>query len=199
MTNPLRKARPWPRLTATVDGFCGARDGADPAMAPLARATGAMLAHNGWTLVDGAGDRGLRGAVAESARGAGGATLGVIPAHLIPRKRAGAPANGDEFATETMHARQKVMCTNPDAAVVLPGGAGRLDKFFELLTGARIGLHRKPVVRFDAGGFRAPLLALMDHIIATGFAEPDLRDLVTVAPDLAALEAALRARLGGTG
>jgi hypothetical protein len=39
----------------------------------------------------------------------------------------------------------------------------------------------------------------MDHIIATGFAEPDLRDLVKVAPDLAALEAALRARLGGTG
>jgi uncharacterized protein (TIGR00730 family) len=155
-----------------------------------------MLASNGWRLVYGAGDRGLMGAVAEGARGAGGAALGVIPVHLIPRERAGAPANGDQIVTETMHERKKVMFTNSDAVVVLPGGAGTLDEFFEVLTWAQIGLHRKPILLLDAGGFWAPLQTLIDHVIATGFAEPELGRLVTVVSDLPGLELALRRALG---
>jgi uncharacterized protein (TIGR00730 family) len=199
LTNPLRKARPLPRFTASVCVYCGARDGHDPALPDLARRTGAMLAQNGWRLVYGAGDRGLMGAVAQGAKGAGGAALGVIPVHLIPRERAGAPANGDQIVTETMHERKKVMFVNADAVIVLPGGAGTLDEFFEVLTWAQIGLHRKPILLLDAGGFWAPLVGLIDHIIATGFAEANLRELVTVVPDVPGLEAALRARLGGAG
>lgn len=194
--NPLRKAAPLPRFAASVCVFCGARDGADPALPRLARETGAMLGRNGWRLVYGAGDRGLMGAVAEGARAAGGAALGVIPVHLIPRERAGAAANGDQVVTETMHERKKVMFTNSDAAVVLPGGAGTLDEFFEVLTWAQIGLHRKPILLVDAAGFWQPLVGLIDHVIATGFAEPGLRGLVTVVPDVPALETALAARLG---
>lgn len=185
-----------PDFSASVCVFCGARDGHDPALPPLAHAAGAMLAQNGWRLVYGAGDRGLMGAVAQGARAAGGASLGVIPLHLIPRERAGAPANGPHLVTETMHERKKVMFTNSDAAVVLPGGAGTLDEFFEVLTWAQIGLHRKPILLLDAGGFWAPLVALIDHVIATGFAEAGLRDLITVVPDVPALEAELRRRLG---
>ena len=190
---------PLPQFTASVCVFCGARDGGDPGLPVLAQQTGAMLARNGWRLVWGAGDRGLMGAVAEGARAAGGAALGVIPVHLIPRERAGAPANGDQIVTETMHERKKVMFTNSDAVVVLPGGAGTLDEFFEVLTWAQIGLHRKPIVLLDAGGFWGPLVALIEHVIATGFAERSLRELMTVAPDLPALEGALRARLGTAG
>jgi uncharacterized protein (TIGR00730 family) len=184
-----------PAFTASVCVFCGARDGHQPALADLARDTGAMLARNGWRLVYGAGDRGLMGAVAQGARGAQGATLGVIPAHLIPRERAGLPPHGDQIVTETMHERKKVMFTNSQAAVILPGGAGTLDEFFEVLTWAQIGLHAKPLILLDAGGFWAPLLALVDHVIATGFAEPGLRGLITVATDLGTLEAALRQQL----
>lgn len=184
-----------PAFSASVCVYCGSRDGADPALPRLAREAGALIARNGWRLVYGAGDRGLMGAVATGATQAGGATLGVIPQHLIPRERSGAPANGPHVVTETMHERKKVMFVNSDAAVVLPGGAGTLDEFFEVLTWAQIGLHRKPVILFDAAGFWTPLTALLDHVIATGFAEPGLRALVTVAPDLAALDAALKASL----
>jgi len=184
-----------PLFSASVCVFCGARDGHDPSLPVLARETGQMLALNGWRLVYGAGDRGLMGAVAQGAKTAGGATLGVIPAHLIPRERAGQPPNGDQIVTETMHERKKVMFSNSQAAVVLPGGAGTLDEFFEVLTWAQIGLHRKPVILLDAGGFWAPLVALIDHVIATGFAEPGLRGLMTVAPDLRGLELTLRNQL----
>jgi len=188
-------AEPAPAFTASVCVFCGARDGHDPALPDLARATGAMLARNRWRLVYGAGDRGLMGAVARGAAEARGARLGVIPVHLIPRERTGAPANGPHVVTETMHERKKVMFTNSDAAVVLPGGAGTLDEFFEVLTWAQIGLHRKPILLLDADGFWQPLRALINHVIDRGFAEPGLAGLVTACPDLPALEAALRRAL----
>jgi uncharacterized protein (TIGR00730 family) len=182
-------------FSASICVFCGARPGRDPALALLAEQTGAMLAQNRWRLVYGAGDRGLMGAVAAGAVASGGTTLGVIPQHLIPRERAGQPANGPYLVTETMHERKKVMFTNSDAALVLPGGAGTLDEFFEVLTWAQIGLHRKPILLLDAGGFWQPLLGLIDHIIAQGFAEPGLRALFALAPDLPALETALRRAL----
>ena len=183
-------------FTASVCVFCGARDGRDPGLAPLARSVGTLLAQNRWRLVYGAGDRGLMGAVAEGAQSAGGASLGVIPQHLIPRERAGGRANGAHLVTETMHERKKVMFTNSDAVIVLPGGAGTLDEFFEVLTWAQIGLHRKPILLLDADGYWQPLLALIDHVIAKGFAEPGLRDLLAPCRDLAALEASLHHTLG---
>lgn len=183
-----------PAFSATICLFCGARAGVDPQMAVLARETGAMLAREGWRLVYGAGDIGLMGAVAQATQAAGGQTFGVIPQHLMRREVARRDLS-TLVVTETMHERKKVMFTNSDAIVVLPGGAGTLDEFFEVLTWAQIGLHRKPVVLLDAGGFWQPLLALIDHVIAQGFAEPGLRDLFTTAPDVPAMAEALRSRL----
>ena len=51
--------------------FCGSRNGARPSYVEAARATGAMLAQEGWRLVYGAGDVGLMGEVARAAQGAG--------------------------------------------------------------------------------------------------------------------------------
>jgi uncharacterized protein (TIGR00730 family) len=181
-------------FSASVCVFCGARPGGDPALVDAARATGEMLARNRWRLVFGAGDVGLMGEVARSARAAGGTCLGVIPQHLMAREAARRDLSG-LVVTETMHERKKVMFANSDALVVLPGGAGTLDEFFEVLTWAQIGLHRKPILLLDAGGYWQPLLALIEHVIAQGFAEPPLRALFSVAPDTAALEQALQARL----
>ena len=183
-------------VTASICLFCGARSGDDPGLADAARRTGRLLARNGWRLVFGAGDIGLMGEAARAAQAAGGQTLGVIPQHLMPRERRlqAGPEDGRAqlLVTETMHERKKVMFTNSDAVIVLPGGAGTLDEFFEVLTWAQIGLHAKPIMLIDAGGYWQPLIALIDHVIARGFADPSLRDLFITVPDIAALEAALR-------
>lgn len=160
-------------------------------MMQAARETGTMLARNGWRLVYGAGDIGLMGEVARATQTAGGRTFGVIPTHLMQ----GEVARRDLdtlVVTETMHERKKVMFANSDAAVVLPGGAGTLDEFFEVLTWAQIGLHHKPVVLLDQDGFWQPLLALIDHVIAQGFAAPTLRDLILRADSVVALEQVLK-------
>jgi hypothetical protein len=179
---------------ASVCVFCGARAGRDAAHGEAARQTGEMLARRGWRLVYGAGDVGLMGEVARAAQGAGAETFGVIPTHLI-RAEVGKTDLTRYVVTEDMHERKKVMFMNSDAVVVLPGGAGSLDEFFEVLTWAQIGLHRKPILLLDVAGYWTPLLALLDHIIAEGFAERSLMGHFSRVTSVAALEEALAACL----
>ena len=84
---------------------------------------------------------------------------------------------------------------NSDAIVVLPGGAGALDEFFEVLTWRQLGLHGKPIVLLDTDGYWAPLNALLDHVVDEGFAAPSLRDMVDTVPDVPALMSLLAERL----
>jgi uncharacterized protein (TIGR00730 family) len=175
--------------------FCGSRPGRDPAMMQSGVDMGTMLARRGWRLVYGAGDIGLMGAVARATQEAGGKTFGVIPIHLMSGEVA--RQDLDSFViTETMHERKKVMFANSHAAVVLPGGAGTLDEFFEVVTWAQIGLHKKPVILLDQNGFWKPLLDLIDHVIDQGFADPSLKTLMIVAGSVAEVEAALAAEFG---
>lgn len=175
--------------------FCGSRPGTNAAHAASARDAGRMIATAGWRLVYGAGDVGLMGEVARAAIAAGGRTMGVIPTHLIAREQ-GRRDLSQVVVTEDMHERKKVMFMNSDAVVVLPGGAGTLDEFFEVLTWAQIGLHGKPVLLLDTGGYWQPLVGLIDHVIAEGFADASLRGHFQAVPDVAALVSRLRAALG---
>ncbi len=172
--------------------YCGARSGKDPAYHTEATALGQALADEGWQLVYGAGDVGLMGAVARAAQAAGGDTLGVIPVHLL-KMEVGKTDLTRFVVTETMHERKKVMYMNSDAIVVMPGGAGSLDEFFEVLTWRQLGLHAKPIFLLNTHGYWTPLVALIEHVIDQGFAEPSLAGFITVVDTVEALTRALRA------
>jgi uncharacterized protein (TIGR00730 family) len=174
--------------------FCGSREGADPAHAAAAAATGRALAEAGLRLVYGAGEVGLMGAVARAAMGAGGATLGVVPAHLVGREAARRDV-ASVVVTETMHERKKVMFMNADAIVALPGGPGTLDELFEVLTWRQLGLHDKPVFVLNVGGYWDPLLRLFEHIVAQGFAPRSFLGYVEAQDTVPGLIARLRERL----
>lgn len=181
-------------MTAThsVCVFCGSRPGTRAPYAETAAELGRVLAHEGWRLVYGAGDVGLMGEVARAAQAEGAQSLGVIPTHLLEREVA--KRDVSQFVvTSNMHERKTVMFMNSDAIVVLPGGAGTLDEFFEVLTWRQIGLHDKPIFILNVEGYWGPLVAMMDHIIDEGFAGTDISDAVTVVPDVPALHAALKA------
>ena len=174
--------------------FCGSRPGHDGRLAEQARLLGDAIAAQGWRLVYGAGDVGLMGEVARAAMGAGAPTFGVIPTHLMQTEQ-GKRNLATLVVTETMHERKKVMFANSDAIVVLPGGAGTLDEFFEVLTWAQLGLHRRPILLVNCAGFWDPLVALIDHMIAQGFAAPSLRGLFSVVPDAPTAISLLQASL----
>ena len=180
---------------ASICVFCGARPGHNPAHAATARAFGQAIAAKGWRLVYGAGDVGIMGEVARAAQSARAPTLGVIPVHLLGAEKARSDLT-TFVVTETMHERKTVMFMNSAAIAVLPGGAGSLDEFFEVLTWAQIGLHGKPILLLDMGGYWQPLLALIDHVIAEGFADASLKHHFQTVPDVPALEAALATAFG---
>ncbi len=184
-------------MTATAKSvcvYCGSRMGANPAFARDATATGRMLAQNGWGLVYGAGDVGLMGLVAQATQAARGRTFGVIPIHLVARE-VGKRDLDSYIVTETMHERKKVMFMNSDAIVVLPGGAGSLDEFFEVLTWRQLGLHAKPIILLNTDGYWNPLVDLLTHVVEQRFAEQSVIDFVSVVPDVNVMESVLHTAL----
>lgn len=174
--------------------FCGSRPGAHPAFRQAALDLGTALAGDRWRLVYGAGDVGLMGAVAQACQDAGGDTFGVIPVHLMGREVARRSVS-QFVVTENMHERKKVMYMNSDAMVVLPGGAGSLDEFFEVLTWRQLQLHEKPIYLLNTNGYWNKLIQLIEHVIESGFADASLRGYIGVAGSVPDLITALRADL----
>ena len=174
--------------------FCGARPGHDPKYMATAAAVGQMLAEDGRRLVYGAGDVGLMGATARAVQEAGGKTFGVIPSHLVAWE-VGKRDLTQYIVVETMHERKKVMFMNSDVIVVLPGGAGSLDEFFEVLTWRQLGLHQKPIFLLNTEGYWTPLIQLLDHVVAQGFAGENVKSFVQSVESVQDLRMALRAAL----
>jgi uncharacterized protein (TIGR00730 family) len=185
-------------LPSSVCVFCGARFGTAPGTRELAASLGELLAREKMTLVYGGGGVGLMGVLANSALKAGGEVIGVIPRFLLQRE-AGHPALTETVVVENMHERKLQMFDRCDAIVVLPGGLGTLEEFFEILSWRTLGLHTKPIVIVDLDGYWQPLASLLRSCVEGGFAERSHLDVVafieTVDQLLPALAAMPRAAM----
>jgi uncharacterized protein (TIGR00730 family) len=179
---------------ASICVFCGSRTGDHPDYMLDATKFGATFAENNWRLVYGAGDIGLMGAVARAAQDSGADTFGVIPTHLL-KKEVGKTDLTRFIVTENMHERKKVMFMNSDAIVILPGGAGTMDEFFEVLTWRQLGLHDKPIFVLNTQGYWDGLLGLLDSVTGGGFADHSLLSYFKVENDVHALETSLKIAL----
>ncbi len=174
----------------SVAVFCGASPGHDPQFRACATALGTGLARAGIRLIYGGGGIGLMGAVADAALAAGGHVTGVIP-EFLTRVEVAHPGAHTMLVTDSMHSRKQRMFELSDAFITLAGGLGTFDETFEILTWRQLGLHDKPILLCDLAGSAAPLLALIETTIATGFARPQIRALFEVVTDIPALLARL--------
>lgn len=159
--------------------FCGARTGDDPAHGAAAQALGELLGSGGRRLIYGGGGIGMMGLVADATLRAGGEVIGVIPEHLATREVAHAGLT-ELRVVGSMHERKQLMASLADGFVVLPGGLGTLEEFFEIWTWGQLGLHRKPYGLLNVNGYFGHLLAFLDHTVAAGFVRQEHRDLVLV-------------------
>jgi uncharacterized protein (TIGR00730 family) len=150
--------------------FCGSSAGTRKEYAQAAGALGALLAERGITLIYGGGGVGLMGTLARSALAGGGEVVGVIPAHLHERVEA-LPLTTLEVVPD-MHARKRRMYELADGFLVLPGGIGTVEEFFEAYTWCQLGLHLKPIGLLDAEGYFQPLLRFLDAMVEQGFLRP---------------------------
>jgi uncharacterized protein (TIGR00730 family) len=178
---------------ASVTVFCGSRNGAKPAYQEAARDLGRAMAGRGIRLVYGGGGIGLMDQVAEAVMAGGGRVIGVIPDFLM-RHEVGKKNITENVVVPSMHDRKRRMFELSDGFVVLPGGIGTLEEAVEIITWKQLQLHTKPVVLFDVDGYWRPFLALIDHVVAEGFAHGKIVELFSVADRvegvLAALESA---------
>jgi uncharacterized protein (TIGR00730 family) len=168
---------------SSVCVFCGSNGGADPAYVAAAQAVGAGLARRGIRTVYGGGRVGLMGALADSARAAGGEVVGVMPQALVDRE-IGHTGLDDLRVVDTMHERKALMVELADAFIALPGGIGTLEELFEVYTWAQLGIHAKPLALLDVAGYYEPLAAFLDHAVAQRFLRPETRAMLAVADSL---------------
>lgn len=168
---------------SSVCVFCGSNGGADPAYLEAASEVGRGLAERGIRIVYGGGRVGLMGALADSARAAGGEVIGVMPQALVDRE-IGHTGIDDLRVVDTMHERKALMVELADAFVALPGGIGTLEELFEVYTWAQLGIHAKPLALLDVGGYFEPLAAFLDHAVAERFLRPETRAMLAIANSL---------------
>lgn len=162
--------------------FCGSSPGKDAAYGAAARSLGATLARRGITLVYGGGNVGLMGVVADAALEADGEVVGVMPEALVGREIAHRRLT-ELHIVGSMHERKALMSGLSDGFVALPGGNGTLEEFFEVLTWAQLGEHRKPCGLFNVAGYYDPLLSVFDHMVDQGFLSEEHRSIVQVEAD----------------
>jgi uncharacterized protein (TIGR00730 family) len=167
---------------ATLCVYCGSSPGADPAFLEAARRVGTLLAQEGHTLVYGAGNVGLMGAVADAALAAGGTVIGFIPQSLVDREVAH-PGLTQLHITRTMHERKQHMAERADAFLALPGGIGTLEEIIEVFVWTQLGIHPKPCALLNVNGFYDPLLGFMRHMVGARFLRPEHADQLLVGPD----------------
>ena len=168
---------------SSVCVFCGSNGGADPAYLAAAEAVGTGLARRGIRIVYGGGRVGLMGALADSARAAGGEVVGVMPQALVDRE-IGHTGIDDLRVVDTMHERKALMVELSDAFVALPGGIGTLEELFEVYTWAQLGIHAKPLALLDVAGYYEPLAAFLDHAVAQRFLRAETRGMLAVADSI---------------
>ncbi|WP_232374125.1 LOG family protein [Leptospira chreensis] len=148
--------------------YCGSSPGLDPYYMTAAYELGEYLGSNQIGLVYGGASVGLMGAVANGCLSKNGSVTGVLP-KFLKKKEIEHAGLGQLILVESMHERKLKMFDLSDAFVVLPGGLGTMEEFFEVITWSQLGLHQKPIIIFNWLGFYNPLLTLMQNRVTSGF------------------------------
>ncbi len=129
---------------------------------------GRELALRGHGLVFGGGCRGLMGAAARGAFSEKGEIIGVAPEFFNVDGTLYDKCT-ELLLTKTMRERKEKMEMLSDAFVMLPGGIGTFDEFFEILTLRQLGIHTKPIGILNTNGFYDDLIRMLNRIADENF------------------------------
>ena len=148
--------------------YCGSSNKAAPVYKDAAISMGRIIGQSGMSLVYGGGSVGLMGLTADNALKAGGKVIGIIPEHIQERE-VGNPDLTELYVVDSMHARKQMMVDYSDAFIVLPGGVGTLDEFFEIITWWQLGLHDKPIILVNINNYWDALIEVLGAMVREHF------------------------------
>ncbi|QHS56998.1 TIGR00730 family Rossman fold protein [Mucilaginibacter sp. 14171R-50] len=162
--------------------FCGANFNGDPVLKQAIEILADVMVSKKITLIYGGGNVGIMGLLADAVMGRGGEVIGVMPKFLID-KEVGHTGITKLHIVDNMHQRKQMMNDLCDGIMMLPGGIGTLEEFFEVLTWLQLGLHNNPVGILNVNGFYDLLLQQMDAMVEQRYLKPANRKLILTSAD----------------
>jgi len=159
--------------------FCGSSFGTEDIYKKQAFLLGQTFAKQQIQLIYGGADVGLMGTVADGVLSEGGKAIGVLPQFLQSKEIAHKNLT-ELIIVETMHERKMKMNDLCDGVIVLPGGYGTLEEFFEMITWAQLGLHKKPIGILNIDGFYDDLIKLVQTMVNKGFLKQVNSDMLLI-------------------
>jgi len=166
--------------------FCGHAAGKNPEYLDAAKELGRALAKNKIELVYGGGATGIMGALADAVLGNGGRAVGVVPREVFGESSLH-PKLDDLKIVSSMHERKEMMSELADAFIIMPGGIGTLEEFFECWTWNQLGIHKKPLGLLNTSSHYDLLLQFTEHLIYHEFLAETDQDLLIVEESAPAL------------
>lgn len=163
----------------SITVFCGSSFGSDEIYKEQAALLGQTLAKQNIQLIYGGANVGLMAAVADGTLNDGGKVVGVLPRFLQSKEIAHNQLT-ELILVETMHERKTRMNDLCDGVIVLPGGYGTLEEFFEMITWAQLGLHQKPIGILNIEGFYDDLIKLVQTMVDKGFLKQINREMLLI-------------------
>lgn len=167
----------------SITVFCGSSLGSLKIFQDQAYLLGQKLAQRNINLIYGGANVGLMGAVANGAVENRGTVIGILPNFLKEKEIAHKHLN-ELIVVETMHERKTKMNELSDGVITLPGGFGTLEEFFEMLTWAQLGLHKKPIAILNIDGFYDDLLCLVQNMVDKGFLKEVNQQMIIVSDNI---------------
>lgn len=159
--------------------FCGASKGEKKEYIDAANQFARLLVSANIGLVYGGARVGLMGVLADSMLQMNGEVIGVMPKFIAEHEIAHEEIT-ELHLVDTMHERKALMADLSDGFVMLPGGAGTLDEFFEIMTWSQLALHNKPFGILNTENYYDHLLKFLDNAVAESFIKPMYRDRMLV-------------------
>lgn len=166
-----------------VTVFCGSSFGTDNIYKSQATLLGKTLAKHNIELVYGGANVGLMGAVANGVLNNDGKVIGVLP-NFLKSKEIAHENLTQLILVETMHERKTKMNELCDGVIALPGGFGTLEEFFEMLTWAQLGLHKKPIAILNIDGFYDALIIFVNTMVDKGFLKEVNQQMLLVSDNI---------------
>lgn len=157
----------------------------DPMYIKMTEELGETLAKRGHGLVFGGGGNGLMGAAARGFQRGNGKIVGVIPKFFNDEEIEAICDFCDELIyTDTMRERKQTMEDRADAFVVVPGGIGTYEEFFEVLTLKQLCRHSKPIAVYNINGYYDSLHRTMLEAMEKNFISENCSVLYKLTDDV---------------
>lgn len=159
--------------------FCGSSEGSNSEYVAQGYLLGKTLAERKITVVYGGAKIGVMGAIAKGTLASNGKVIGVIPDFLKVKEVVHSGLT-ELMITQDMHQRKLKMHELSDGIIMLPGGYGTLEEFFEMLTWGQLGLHQYPIGILNTNGFYSELMAMLAKMVDQGFVKKENYDMILV-------------------